>query len=123
MRNCSIGHRPVTVHVRSATDATGRLDGRIKLPLLGILGLGGFQGFIGWWMVSSGLVERVDVSHYRLAVHLTVASIIIASIVWVARLIAPHASDLKPTDSSDRMAAVLALMVLFQISWPRRKKS
>ena len=95
--------------------ATGRLDRRIKLPLLGILGLGGFQGFIGWWMVSSGLVERVDVSHYRLAVHLTVASIIIASIMWVARLIAPHAPDLKPTDRSDRAAAILALMVLFQI--------
>jgi len=40
--------------------ATGRVERRLKWPLLGILALGGFQGFIGWWMVSSGLAERVD---------------------------------------------------------------
>ncbi|MCI5073736.1 COX15/CtaA family protein [Oricola sp.] len=95
--------------------ATGRIDRRLKLPLLGILALGGFQGFIGWWMVSSGLVERVDVSHYRLAVHLITASLIFASVMWVARGIAPHAGDLKPTAHSDRYAAILVLIVLFQI--------
>ena len=31
-----------------------------------------FQGFIGWYMVSSGLVDRVDVSHYRLSIHLLI---------------------------------------------------
>ena len=41
-----------------------------------------FQGFIGWYMVSSGLVERVDVSHYRLAVHLMIAFIILSLILW-----------------------------------------
>ncbi len=41
-----------------------------------------FQGFIGWYMVSSGLVNRVDVSHYRLAVHLMVAFIILSFILW-----------------------------------------
>jgi heme a synthase len=94
---------------------TGRLDRRVKLPLLGILALGGLQGFVGWWMVSSGLSERTDVSQYRLAVHLTLASVIIAWIMWVARAIAPHARDLKPTEYSARIAAVLALLVLFQI--------
>ena len=41
-----------------------------------------FQGFIGWYMVSSGLVDRVDVSHYRLSLHLVLAFIIISVIFW-----------------------------------------
>ena len=41
-----------------------------------------FQGFIGWYMVSSGLIDRVDVSHFRLSIHLIVAFIIIALILW-----------------------------------------
>ena len=41
-----------------------------------------FQGFIGWYMVSSGLVERVDVSHFRLSVHLIIAFFIISLILW-----------------------------------------
>ncbi len=41
-----------------------------------------FQGFIGWYMVSSGLVNRVDVSHYRLALHLVLAFIILSLIFW-----------------------------------------
>tara|TARA_B100000700_G_C14953248_1_gene812723 strand:+ start:455 stop:1471 length:1017 start_codon:yes stop_codon:yes gene_type:complete len=40
------------------------------------------QGFIGWYMVSSGLVDRVDVSHYRLSVHLFVAFVILSLILW-----------------------------------------
>ncbi len=41
-----------------------------------------FQGFIGWYMVSSGLIDRVDVSHYRLALHLVLAFIILSLILW-----------------------------------------
>ena len=41
-----------------------------------------FQGFIGWYMVQSGLVERTDVSHYRLALHLTLAFIIFILLFW-----------------------------------------
>ena len=41
-----------------------------------------FQGLIGWYMVSSGLVERVDVSHYRLSIHLLVAFIILSIVFW-----------------------------------------
>jgi len=41
-----------------------------------------FQGFVGWYMVSSGLVERVDVSHYRLSIHLLIAFIILSMIFW-----------------------------------------
>ena len=41
-----------------------------------------FQGFIGWYMVSSGLVDRVDVSHFRLAIHLILAFIILSLVLW-----------------------------------------
>jgi cytochrome c oxidase assembly protein subunit 15 len=59
--------------------------GRAKLPrFLILLGLGGLQGFVGWWMVASGLVDRVTVAPYRLAVHLTLASVLFAAIVWTA---------------------------------------
>lgn len=50
----------------------------------GVLALGGLQGVIGWYMVKSGLVDRVDVSQYRLALHLTVAFLILALVVWLA---------------------------------------
>ncbi len=41
-----------------------------------------FQGFMGWYMVSSGLVDRVDVSHFRLSAHLIIAFIILSLIFW-----------------------------------------
>jgi len=53
-------------------------------PLLGLFALGGLQGFMGWYMVASGLAERVDVSQYRLAMHLGLALIIFASSIWLA---------------------------------------
>ena len=49
-----------------------------------LLFLGGFQGFLGWYMVKSGLVDRPDVSHYRLAMHLTTAFLTFAFSLWVA---------------------------------------
>jgi cytochrome c oxidase assembly protein subunit 15 len=52
--------------------------------LLVLLGLGALQGVVGWWMVVSGLVDRPDVSHIRLAVHLLLALLILGSLVWVA---------------------------------------
>ncbi len=52
------------------------------LPLYFIFFLICFQGFIGWYMVSSGLINRVDVSHYRLSVHLLIAFFILSLIYW-----------------------------------------
>ena len=52
------------------------------LPLYLIFFLICFQGFIGWYMVSSGLVDRVDVSHFRLSIHLLVAFIILSMVFW-----------------------------------------
>lgn len=55
----------------------------IKKALI-LLGLGAFQGFLGWYMVKSGLVDNPDVSHYRLAAHLITAFITFAYTFWVA---------------------------------------
>ena len=41
-----------------------------------------FQGFVGWYMVASGLVDRIDVSHFRLSAHLFIAFLILSSLVW-----------------------------------------
>ncbi len=46
--------------------------------------LGGLQGFIGWWMVSSGFEERTSVSQYRLAIHLGAALLLLVAILWIA---------------------------------------
>ena len=55
------------------------------VPKLGaIFLLGGLQGFIGWYMVSSGLAGRVDVSQYRLALHLSLAVLILGAVLWIA---------------------------------------
>ena len=52
--------------------------------LVAILALGGLQGAIGWWMVASGLVDRPEVSHIRLAIHLLTALTIFSACLWVA---------------------------------------
>jgi heme a synthase len=62
-----------------------KVPSAFKKPLWVIFALGGLQGFVGWWMVASGLTHRVEVSQYRLAVHLMLALIIFAAIVWVLR--------------------------------------
>jgi cytochrome c oxidase assembly protein subunit 15 len=62
----------------------GKLRSGLAPKLLGVLALGGLQGAIGWYMVSSGLSERVDVSQYRLALHLSVAFLIFGLLVWFA---------------------------------------
>jgi cytochrome c oxidase assembly protein subunit 15 len=51
--------------------------------MLLIFFLGAFQGFLGWWMVKSGLVDRPEVSHYRLAAHLSSAFLLIVYTFWV----------------------------------------
>jgi cytochrome c oxidase assembly protein subunit 15 len=63
---------------------SGRLKPGLAPKLLGVLLLGGAQGAVGWFMVKSGLVDRVDVSHYRLALHLGIAFLILALVLWLA---------------------------------------
>lgn len=75
-----------------------------------LLALGAFQGFLGWYMVKSGLVDNPDVSHYRLAAHLTTAFITFAYTLWVALdLIFPNK---KEVNTSFRNFIRLALTLL-----------
>ncbi|HEV2747595.1 MAG TPA: COX15/CtaA family protein [Allosphingosinicella sp.] len=69
--------------------------------LAGLLALGGLQGAIGWWMVASGLVDRPEVSHIRLAVHLLAALLIFAALIWTALDLRALARD--PTSRPARM--------------------
>ncbi len=65
--------------------ARGQIEPWLKPRLVVGLFLGGLQGAIGWWMVASGLVDRTDVSQYRLAIHLTLACFIFAYLFFIAR--------------------------------------
>jgi heme a synthase len=84
---------------------------------LGVLALGGLQGAIGWYMVKSGLVDRVDVSQYRLALHLLVAFAILALLVWLALDVGPPAEKQRaPTLNRGALwgARLLFLLVYAQ---------
>ena len=94
---------------------TGRVERKLWLPLGGIFLLGGLQGAIGWWMVSSGLQARTDVSQYRLATHLVTACLIFASCMWFMRALSQHSNDPAPTRYSAKLAGLIAFMALFQI--------
>ena len=64
----------------------GQLRGKRLLQAVGLLGLGGAQGAVGWWMVRSGLEEDLDhprVNHYRLATHFGSALVIYSSLMWM----------------------------------------
>ncbi len=61
-----------------------RLPRPLIAPLAGILALGFLQGALGWYMVTSGLAARVEVSQYRLVAHLALALLIYAATLWVA---------------------------------------
>lgn len=89
-----------------------------KPRLLALMALGGLQGAIGWWMVSSGLSARTDVSHYRLAVHLLTALFILGGLVWTAldlKMLArnPAAKPAKLTGFSSVVLAILFVQLLF----------
>ncbi|MER0239835.1 COX15/CtaA family protein [Fulvimarina sp. MAC8] len=95
--------------------ATGRLEPFLKPRLSGILALGAIQGGIGWWMVASGLVDRTDVSQYRLATHLTVASLILAASLWVAEGLKRRDPVPPPTRGSLAVGLGLVALVILQI--------
>ena len=76
----------------------GALAADLRRRLWLIFGLGALQGAVGWWMVASGLSQRVEVSQYRLATHLVLALLIFAAIVWTLRRLAerpPSAASVR----------------------------
>jgi heme a synthase len=94
--------------------ARGRVEARLRPRLWLLFGLGAFQGAVGWWMVASGLAERVEVSQYRLAFHLTLAGLIYVGLLWTAQGLAPCSG--RPVPSRLRVSAKILLgLVLAQI--------
>jgi heme a synthase len=86
------------------------LRGRLWL----IFGLGALQGAVGWWMVASGLADRVEVSQYRLATHLMLAGVIYVALLWTAQRL-PDASPLPAPFRIRASALGLLILVLAQI--------
>jgi cytochrome c oxidase assembly protein subunit 15 len=92
----------------------GWISPALRTHLWTIFGLGAAQGAIGWWMVASGLTERVEVSQYRLATHLIMACVIYAAMVWTAaRLSARPPAEVPPRIRAGAIA--LLVLVLIQI--------
>ncbi|HYE27305.1 MAG TPA: COX15/CtaA family protein [Allosphingosinicella sp.] len=81
--------------------------------LAGLLALGALQGAIGWWMVASGLVDRPDVSHIRLAVHLLAALAIFGALLWVALDLLQLADDGDGRPARMPTSAIWMLSLLF----------
>ncbi|MEH3105944.1 MAG: COX15/CtaA family protein [Sphingomonas fennica] len=80
--------------------------------LVALLALGGLQGAIGWWMVASGLIDRPDVSHFRLATHLLAALFIFSGLIWTALDLRAGGPPARPTRGAVAAVAVLAIQII-----------
>ncbi len=94
--------------------ATGRLARSLMPWLAVIFVLGALQGALGWYMVASGLIDRIDVSQYRLAAHLTLAALIVGATLWVAFGL----GTLRGLPATERawVALLIVVLVLLQIA-------
>ena len=86
-----------------------------RLSLLFILG--GFQGFLGWFMVKSGLIDNPDVSHYRLAAHLIAALLLFSYIMWLIMDILDETKDEIKVYGYNISLWALYLLALVQITY------
>ena len=100
----------------------GWIKGSLLLKVVGIFTLGGLQGVMGWYMVKSGLVDRPEVSQYRLAAHLGLALLILSAVLWVTLdLIKPKAVKISTNMRHDKSfirgaCALLCLIFLTMLS-------
>ncbi|HEY6870152.1 MAG TPA: COX15/CtaA family protein [Novosphingobium sp.] len=92
--------------------ARGAIPRGYHLRLAALLALGGLQGAIGWWMVQSGIVNDVKVSHFRLAAHLLTALLTLGGLVWTALDLRAHARGERPHRLTGFAALALGLLAL-----------
>ena len=86
----------------------------LRARLWVIFGLGALQGAVCWWMVASGLADRVEVSQYRLATHLVLACVIYVAMIWTAQRL--DEEPVPPVPARVRAGAIgLLVLVLAQI--------
>jgi len=96
---------------------TGRARGGLAWTLGGLLVLGGSQGVLGWYMVASGLVDRPDVSQYRLAAHLLLAFVVYGALIWVALGLRGPPTTVKPENTrAARYALTASICVLLVVT-------
>jgi heme a synthase len=95
--------------------AAGRIARQLLPRLVGIFALGGLQGLVGWYMVSSGLADRISVSQYRLAVHLGLAILILGALLWVALSLDEKREERGAAAPGSGWAAAIAALVFVQI--------
>ena len=80
----------------------------------------GFQGFIGWWMVASGLEARTDVSHFRLATHLCTALFLLAGLIWTGldlRRLADHGEAPARFAPAARVVSLILFVQILLGAW------
>jgi cytochrome c oxidase assembly protein subunit 15 len=92
----------------------GWVGRELRWRLWTIFGLGALQGAVGWWMVASGLADRVEVSQYRLATHLILACVIFVACVWTASRMAQR-TEIEAPKRARAFSLVLLGLVLAQI--------
>ena len=96
---------------------TGHIRGRMVWRMVALFVLGGLQGFLGWFMVQSGLVDRPDVSQYRLAAHLGLAVLIYGCMLWTAlSLLAPLSGVRKNTAVGVGLGLLVAWLFIVILS-------
>ncbi|MGE5515342.1 MAG: COX15/CtaA family protein [Bacteroidota bacterium] len=94
------------------------LPGRLARRLLLILALGGLQGAAGWFMVASGLADQPQVSHYRLALHLLLALLLLGLVLWTALdALAPRVETGADAATARRLLSALMALALVVITW------
>ena len=98
----------------------GAIPWRKSAVYLAIGLLFALQGFMGWYMVSSGLIDRPSVSHYRLTVHLLLALTLLGFCLWAG--LTTYFGDSRPqrraaTRQARRLAILLMLVLIVQISY------
>jgi cytochrome c oxidase assembly protein subunit 15 len=92
----------------------GGMTAELRRRLWVIFGLGALQGAVGWWMVASGLSERVEVSQYRLATHLVLALLIFAAVVWTLRRLGEQ-PQLQVSARMKITGAILVVLIFVQL--------
>jgi cytochrome c oxidase assembly protein subunit 15 len=90
----------------------GWIAPRMRGPLGVIFALGALQGGVGWWMVKSGLADRVSVSQYWLAFHMTLASVIYTAVLWAGQRLRPGGAFDVPARLRCTAVALVPLVLL-----------
>ena len=90
----------------------GWIDPHLRARLWVVFALGAFLGAVGWWMVASGLTDRVSVSQYRLAFHMTLACAILAAVIWTVAGLMQRPSVTAPLRARAGAAALIGLVIV-----------